>query len=61
VEWRAENPDKKFVMKNIPIPPIDLEEVFHKGVDYFVEILMFYGLLGSLGIYELRKSILAGQ
>ena len=48
-------------MKNIPIPPIDLEEVFHKGVDYFVEILMFYGLLGSLGIYELRKSILAGQ
>ena len=48
-------------MKNITVPPIELEEAFHKGVDYFVEILMFYGLLGALSIYELRKSMLAGQ
>ena len=30
-------------------------------MDYFVEILIFYGLLGALSVYELRKSIVAGQ
>jgi len=29
-------------------------------VDYFVEILIFYGLLGALSVYELRKSLIAG-
>ena len=26
-----------------------------------MEILIFYGLLGALSVYELRKSIVAGQ
>ncbi len=47
----------------MPEPPAQIldEEAFYKGVDYFVEILIFYGLLGALSIYELRKQMLASQ
>ena len=39
------------------MPPIADDNAFQKGVDYFVEILIFYGVLGGLSIYELRKGI----
>ena len=61
VEWRAENPDRKFVWKDIKIKPIEDEHAFQKGVDYFVEILIFYGLLGVLSVYELRKQIISSR
>lgn len=37
------------------------DEAFHKGVDYAVEFLIFYGILGGLSIYELRKNIKASH
>ena len=32
---------------------------FNKGVEYFVEIIFFYGVLICLAYYEIRKSYLA--
>ena len=45
----------------LKVVPIEREEAFHKGVDYFVELFIFYGILGSLGVYELKRGIEAGR
>ncbi len=36
-------------------------DAFNKGVEYFVEIFIFYGLLGGLAIYEMKKGIESGK
>ena len=38
------------------IKPLSDEAAFNKGVDYFVEVVFFYGVLISLAIWEISKS-----
>lgn len=38
------------------LKPLSSDAAFNKGVDYFAEIVFFYGLLMLVAIYEIRKS-----
>jgi hypothetical protein len=38
------------------IKPLSDEAAFNKGVDYFVEVIFFYGVLITLAIWEVKKS-----
>ncbi len=38
------------------IKPLSDEAAFNKGVEYFVEIFFFYGILIIIAIYEVKKS-----
>lgn len=38
------------------IKPLSDEAAFNKGVDYFVEVVFFYGVLISLAIWEILKA-----
>ncbi len=38
------------------IKPLSDEAAFNKGVEYFVEVTFFYGILIAIGIYEVAKS-----
>ena len=38
------------------VKPLSDEAAFNKGVDYFVEIVFFYGILMAIAIYEVKKS-----
>ena len=57
LDYRAAHPNVKVKRELIKVEPLSDEEAFEKGIDYFVEIVIFYGLLGALSIYELRKGI----
>jgi hypothetical protein len=37
------------------------DEAFVKGVEYFVELLVLYGLIGFISVYEVKKSITASK
>lgn len=38
------------------VKPLSDEAAFNKGVDYFVEIMFFYGILMAIAVYEVKKS-----
>jgi len=38
------------------IKPLSDEAAFNKGVEYFVEMVFFYGVLISIAIWEVKKS-----
>lgn len=38
------------------IKPLSEEAAFNKGVEYFVEVCFFYGVLMGIAIYEVNKS-----
>jgi hypothetical protein len=38
------------------IKPLSSDAAFNKGVEYFSELVFFYGVLLALAIYEIRKS-----
>ncbi len=38
------------------IKPLSDEAAFSKGVEYFVEIFFFYGVLFSIAMYEVKQS-----
>jgi hypothetical protein len=38
------------------IKPLSDEAAFNKGVDYFVEVVFFYGILISIAIFEIHRS-----
>eukprot|EP00347_Sterkiella_histriomuscorum_P010651 403375454 len=38
------------------IKPLSEEAAFNKGVEYFVEVFFFYGVLISIAIWEIKKS-----
>ena len=61
LDYKAANPDKKIKRDMIPVTPIEHEDAFHKGVDYFVEIFIFYAIIGAWSIYELRKGLEGGR
>ena len=37
------------------IKPLSDDAAFNKGIDYFVEVVFFYGVLISLAIFELKR------
>jgi hypothetical protein len=38
------------------IKPLSDEVAFNKGVEYFVEVVFFYGVLISIAVWEIKKS-----
>ena len=38
------------------IKPLSDEAAFNKGVEYFVEVVFFYGVLIGIAIFEIKKS-----
>ena len=38
------------------IKPLSDEAAFNKGIDYFVEVVFFYGVLISLAIFEVKRA-----
>ena len=38
------------------IKPLSDDAAFNKGIDYFVEVVFFYGVLISLAIFELKRA-----
>ena len=38
------------------IKPLSPEASFNKGVEYFSELVFFYGILMALAIYEIKKN-----
>eukprot|EP00347_Sterkiella_histriomuscorum_P011822 403370970 len=38
------------------IKPLSDEAAFNKGVEYFVELVFFYGILFTIAIYEVKKA-----
>ena len=59
--FRAANPNTKITRENLYIPVITQEQAFVKGVEYAVELIVLYGLIGALGFYEIQKSIKASK
>ncbi|CDW86939.1 UNKNOWN [Stylonychia lemnae] len=43
---------------NLPlfIKPLSQEAAFNKGVEYFVELVFFYGILITIAMYEIKSS-----
>ena len=39
--------------------PSDL--AFNKGVDWFTEVVFFYGFLFGVSVYEMRKSLISSK
>jgi hypothetical protein len=39
------------------IKPLSEDAAFTKGVEYFTEIVFFYGLLMAVSIYEVKRSM----
>ena len=37
------------------IKPLSEDAAFNKGVDYFVELIFFYGVLIYIGLWEIKK------
>ena len=42
--------------KNLYIKPLNSDASFNKGVEYFSEIVFFYGVLFTIALYEIKKS-----
>ena len=61
MEYKSAHPDDVYRSDLLKVTELSEDQAFHKGVDYFVEVFIFYGVLGCLGIYELRKGILGGH
>ena len=59
--FRAANPNTKITKENLYVPVITHEQAFVKGVEYAVELIVLYGLIGALGVYEIQKSIKASK
>jgi hypothetical protein len=38
------------------IKPLSDEAAFNKGVEYFVEVVFFYGILISIAVFEINRS-----
>ena len=57
LDYKAKYPEIKVTRQLLKVIPLEREDAFHKGVDYFVEVFVFYGILGFLGVYELRRGI----
>ena len=38
------------------IKPLSDDAAFNKGIDYFVEVVFFYGVLISIAIFEIKRS-----
>ncbi len=38
------------------IKPLSDEAAFNKGVEYFVEVAFFYGILIGIAVWEIQKS-----
>ena len=47
--------EKKNEIKTF-IKPLSPEASFNKGVEYFSELVFFYGILMALAIYEIKKN-----
>ena len=60
VIYRAKHP---FADKNekLEFPQITDDQAFGKGVEYFVEILVLYGVIGAVSMNEVLKSIKASK
>ena len=43
------------------IRPLSDEAAFNKGVEYFVEILFFYGVLAILALFEIKRAYRASE
>ena len=59
--FRAANPNTKITKANLYVPPITHDQAFQKGVEYAVELVVLYGLIGALGFYEIQKSVKASK
>ncbi|CDW76592.1 UNKNOWN [Stylonychia lemnae] len=59
--FRAANPNTKITKENLYVPNITSEQAFVKGVEYAVELIVLYGLIGALGFYEIQKSVKASK
>ena len=38
------------------VPPISQDIAFNKGVDYFTELVFFYGVMFGIAVYELDRT-----
>ena len=52
------NPTQKI---DFYIKPLSDEAAFNKGVEYFVEVIFFYGVLITIAIWEVKKSADASE
>ncbi|CDW81268.1 UNKNOWN [Stylonychia lemnae] len=57
LNYKTAHPNQRLKHAKIEIPGINDEDAFVKGVDYFIEVILFYGFLGIWSIYEIRKMI----
>ena len=51
----------KITPETLVIVPLESDVAFVKGVEYAVELVVLYGLIGALSIYEIQKSIKASK
>ena len=61
VNFKVAYPNLKATPENLVIPEITPDQAFVKGVEYAVELVVLYGLIGALSIYEIKKSIKASK
>ena len=57
LNFKTAHPHWKIKEELLEIPEISHEEAFMKGVDYFMEVILFYGFVGLWMLYEIRKAI----
>ena len=57
LNFKTAHPHWKIKENELKIPEITEEEAFLKGVDYFMEVILFYGIVGIWSVYEIRKAI----
>ena len=57
ITFRTTNPDyvSRPTKEQLNVAVISREQAFHKGIDYFVELLVFYGIVTFFSVYEFRK------
>ena len=57
LNFKTANPHRKLKKNELQVPDLPPDEAFLKGVDYFMEVILFYGFVGLWSVYEIRKAI----
>ena len=57
LNFKTANPNKKITKDLLQVEELTKEEAFLKGVDYLMEVILVYGIIGIMSILEIRKAI----
>eukprot|EP00347_Sterkiella_histriomuscorum_P006832 403351262 len=61
LNYKTAHPKERLNKVQLEVPPLEPDDAFVKGVDYFIEVILFYGFIGIWSMYEINKIIKNSQ